>query len=68
MDRPVKYYDRYKDLPTDHDQEFYKEFRFAYQAEHRIVLSPNGIRHYPKLQPFFVELGDMSDIAEALNT
>lgn len=66
-ERPVKYYDNYKDLPTDQDQEFCKDFKFAYQSEHRIVVRPNGIRHYTKLEPFFVELGDLSDIAEALH-
>ncbi|WP_131814557.1 hypothetical protein [Cognatishimia maritima] len=68
MEGPVKYYDRYKDIPSDQDQEFYKEFKFAYQAEHRIILRPNGIGHYTNLQPFFVEIGNLSDIAEMLHT
>lgn len=66
LSQPVKYYDRYKDLPTDQNQEFFKEFAFAYQVEHRIVLRPSGVRHYSKLEPFFVELGSLSDIAELL--
>ena len=66
IDQPVKYYDSYKDLPTDRDQEFHKDFKFAYQSEHRIVLRPNGIQHNTTLQPFFVELGNLTDLAEVL--
>lgn len=67
IDRPVKYYNRYRNFPSDQDQEFYKEFRLAHQAEHRVILRPNGLRHYTKLQLFFVEIGDLSDVAEILH-
>jgi len=66
VERPVTYYDNYKSLKFDRDHEFYKDFKFAYQTEHRIILRPNGLQHYQKLEPFFVEIGDLGDIAEAL--
>ena len=40
---------------------FCKHFRFAYQTEFRFVLTAANDRH---LQPFFVELGSLGDIAE----
>ncbi|QMU58596.1 MAG: hypothetical protein GKR98_10565 [Boseongicola sp.] len=64
--RPVTYYDPYKDAPSDPDQEFYKHFSYAYQVEHRIILRPRGVMHFSNLEPFFVELGNLDGIAEAL--
>ena len=64
----VYYYDPYNDVPRDPKQEFYKHISYRYQREHRCILR----RKYKdntgkKLAPFFVELGDLSDISEVLS-
>ena len=61
----VYYYDPYNDIPRDQNQEFWKHFSYSYQKEHRCVLRPR-IQHYGELTPFFVEIGPLGDIAEAV--
>lgn len=67
LERDVYYYDTYNDHPNDRNQEFYKHISYAYQREHRCILRPKrtGIQK-DKLKPFFVELGSIEDIAEAI--
>jgi hypothetical protein len=63
----VYYYDPYNDLPKDPNQELKKHFRYSYQKEHRCVLRHRVSPAPPmQLEPFFVELGSLSDIAEAV--
>lgn len=65
LTREVYYYDPYTDIPRDRDQEFWKHFSFAYQKEHRCVLRRKYAHHDGStLDPFFVELGSLDDIAE----
>lgn len=65
LERNVYYYDPYHDLPTDRDQEFYKHLSYAYQKEHRCILRPKNPNEYvDNLEPFFIELGALSDISE----
>jgi len=61
----VYYYDPYNDIPRDQNQEFWKHFSYSYQKEHRCVLRPR-IQNFEKLAPFFIEIGPLSDIAEAV--
>jgi hypothetical protein len=61
----VNYYDPYKDLPKNDDQEFQKHFAFQYQKEHRCIIRSRE-SHSRNLKPFFIELGNISDISEAL--
>lgn len=67
LERDVYYYDTYNDHPKDKNQEFYKHISYAYQREHRCILRPKrtGIQK-DELKPFFVELGSIEDIAEAM--
>lgn len=65
----VQYYDPYKHTPKDRNQEFWKHFSYAYQKEHRCVLRPKITIHDGlTLDPFFLELGPMGDIAEIVNS
>lgn len=67
LERDVYYYDTYNDHPRDQNQEFYKHISYAYQREHRCILRPKRTgTHKDELKPFFVELGSIEDIAEAL--
>ena len=69
LEREVYYYDPYNDLPTDRDQEFYKHFSYAYQREHRCIVRPRqNAKAASRLEPFFVELGPLSGIAEMRKT
>jgi len=69
LERDVYYYDPYNDLPTDRDQEFYKHLSYAYQREHRCIVRPRSYADAATdLEPFFVELGPLSDIAEMRKT
>ena len=61
----VYYYDPYNDIPRDQNQEFWKHFSYSYQKEHRCVLRPR-IQKFEELAPFFVEIGPLNDIAEAV--
>lgn len=61
----VYYYDPYKDKPSGIDQEFYKHLSYTYQKEHRCILRRSGeSKPRESLEPFFVELGTLDDIAE----
>lgn len=63
---PVTYYDPFKP-PTGailQTPEFLKHFAYGYQREYRIVARPVS-QHISK-EPQFLELGDLSDIAELL--
>ena len=65
LEREVYYYDPYNDLPTDSDQEFHKHMSYAYQKEHRCIIRPRmRIGRTPRLEPFYIELGALTDIAE----
>lgn len=67
LERDVYYYDTYNDHPRDQNQEFYKHISYAYQREHRCILRPKRTGFQKdELKPFFVELGSIEDIAEAL--
>ena len=59
------YYDPYNDIPRSRNQEFWKRFSYSYQKEHRCVLRPRR-QYFGELAPFFVELGPLGDIAEAI--
>lgn len=61
----VYYYDPYNDIPKADDQEFRKHIAYSYQKEHRCVLRRHSI-NYAKLEPFFIEIGSLDDIAEAV--
>jgi hypothetical protein len=64
----VYYYDPYNDIPKDRNQEFFKHVSYAYQREHRCVLRPKGkIPDNVSLEPFFIEIGRLDDIAEMIN-
>jgi len=65
LEGDVYYYDPYNDVPTSQNQEFWKHFSYSYQKEHRCVLRPRQ-QHFGELAPFFVEIGSLSDIAEAV--
>jgi hypothetical protein len=62
---PVRYTDPFQLLRPTHDMEvqFVKHFRYAYQAEYRLVLVPSDVR---PLRPFFLELGSIADIASVV--
>ncbi|MBP7701875.1 MAG: hypothetical protein KA098_04675 [Phenylobacterium sp.] len=58
---PVYYYDPYTIRRKGLVPGFSKHFRYVYQNEVRIIWTP---RVEAALEPFFVDLGDLSDIAE----
>jgi hypothetical protein len=62
-DSPIIYFDPFALTPpeTAGEVHFCKHFRFAYQTEFRFVLTP---AKRDDLQPSFVELGSLDDIAE----
>jgi hypothetical protein len=67
IERKVYYYDPYNDLPHDKNQEFWKHMAYAYQKEHRCILKPPlSVGTFSKLEPFFIEIGSLSDIAEVV--
>lgn len=65
LEGEVYYYDPCNDIPSGRNQEFWKHFSYSYQKEHRCVLRPRQ-QHFGELAPFFVELGPLGDIAEAI--
>jgi len=65
LEGEVYYYDPYNDIPSSRNQEFWKHFSYSYQKEHRCVLRPRR-QDFGELAPFFVELGLLGDIAEAI--
>lgn len=65
LEGEVYYYDPYNDIPRSRNQEFWKHFSYSYQKEHRCVLRPRQ-QHFGELAPFFVEVGPLGDIAEAI--
>lgn len=65
LEGEVHYYDPYNDIPRTKNQELWKHFSYSYQKEHRCVLR-SKFQNYSKLTPFFVELGPLEDIAEAI--
>ena len=60
---PVIYVDPFSLAPPELATEvhFCKHFRFAYQTEFRFLLTPT---ENSRLQPFFLDLGSLEDIAE----
>ena len=62
-DQSVEYIDPYFHNNTDIDLCFSKHFRFWYQQEYRFCWLPQG-RSCTSLEPFFVELGSLEQIAE----
>ena len=60
---PIIYYDPFTLVPPEQavEVQFCKQFRFAYQTEFRFVLTPAEDR---QLEPFFLNLGNIMDIAE----
>lgn len=65
LDGEVYYYDPYNDIPNVLNQEFWKHISYAHQKEHRCVLRPRFL-NFESLDPIFVELGSLEDIAEAV--
>ena len=65
LEGEVYYYDPYNDIPTSQNQEFWKHFSYSYQKEHRYVLR-SWKQNFGELSPFFVEIGPLDDIAEAV--
>lgn len=61
----VGYYDPHTVSRGDLVPGFSKHFRYAYQNEFRLLWTPGGA---DKLEPMFVEIGDMRDIAEVIRT
>lgn len=67
LEGEVLYYDPYNDIPNNPNQELLKHFSYSYQKEHRCVLRRRvSPAPYIKLEPFFIELGPLLDIAEAV--
>jgi hypothetical protein len=60
----VEYYDPLLVTPGEVDVLTCKHFRYAYQKEVRVAWLPPG--PIQTLEPIFVELGSLSDIAEVL--
>ncbi len=63
LERDVYYYDPYDDASEDKDKEFWKHFAYAYQKEHRCILRSKYQLNKP-LEPIYVELGSLENIAE----
>jgi predicted protein tyrosine phosphatase len=63
LEGDVYYYDPFNDIPKDRNQELWKHISYSYQQEHRCVLRRKHQENI-KLDPFFVELGPLDDIAE----
>jgi hypothetical protein len=65
-DAPMIYFDPFALVAPETAAEvhFCKHFRFAYQTEFRFVLTPVDTSD---MQPFFVELGSLEDIAEIVS-
>jgi hypothetical protein len=61
---PVRYYDPYTVSRPELRPGFSKNFTFAYQSEFRPTWWPRDPT--ARLSPFFIEIGDLTDIAEAL--
>ena len=61
---PVRYYDPYTVLPHELLQGFSKNFAFKYQSEFRPTWWPRDPT--ARLSPFYIEIGDLTHIAEAL--
>jgi hypothetical protein len=57
----VHYYDPYRAQAEQLDPFFAKNFRYAYQREYRFVWAAEGLPM--NAEPFFVEIGNMRDIA-----
>lgn len=61
---PVKYYDPLRARPDEVRPIFHKHFRFEYQAEWRFAWMPH--QPVPALDPVFIDIGPLTDIAEVL--
>jgi len=67
LEGTVYYFDPYNDMPKDINQEFWKHFAYSYQREHRCILRQKGnVQPYYNLEPFFIEIGSLSDISEPI--
>lgn len=64
LEGKIYYYDPYTDLPNGSPLEFWKHFSYLYQKEHRCILRPRDST--TELKPFFIEVGSLKDIAEAI--
>jgi hypothetical protein len=60
----VKYLDPLNTMPDKIKLFFSKHFRYAYQNEFRVAWLPQ--KPISKLQPLFISLGSLEDIAEIL--
>lgn len=64
---PTEYYDPYRLMPKQHiTNHFSKNFFYAYQREYRFMWRSKAALNKP-LEAFFVEVGDLSDIATLLD-
>ena len=61
---PVRYYDPYTVERAQLVPGYSKNFSFTYQREFRPTWWPK--HKNAQLSPFFIEIGDMTDIAEAI--
>jgi hypothetical protein len=66
-DQPISYFDPYVDRNFDGIfVPFTKHHRFWYQQEYRFAwLQPESVEE--ALEPAFIEIGNLSDIAEIIN-
>ena len=60
---PVNYVDPYHHNPEIFSVYFCKHFRYAYQMEQRFLMIPKHEKDVV-LEPFFIELGSLEDIAK----
>ncbi|WP_170397631.1 hypothetical protein [Ruegeria arenilitoris] len=65
LEGEVYYYDPYNDIPKGDNQEFWKHYAYSYQKEYRYILR-SWRMNYETLQPFFIEIGPLDDIAEVV--
>ena len=64
-DEPVKYIDPYLSRTDEVNLFSSKNFRYWYQQEYRFIWVPPPEKTYSnKLEPFFIELGSLKDLAE----
>lgn len=59
----VNYFDPYRPMPQIKKHEFLKHFKYFYQNEHRIVAIPKKKVGLNCLEPFFIEIGNLENLA-----
>lgn len=62
MGSPVKYLDPVKDFNSDIDTMFLKHFRYSYQKEYRLICFSDVPTI--KLEPIYLNIGSIADIAD----